>query len=451
VTVTAPDHGTAERRVPAPVGARRLAAGLRQRARRTPDRLTALTVALVLLTAGTGLVAALSVRGRDAALAEASGRSSRLSLAALAVYQSLSDADATAAGSFLAAGAEPPEAGQRYGADLARAAAALSTVAAGAAAGGEVSTAVAELAGDLPVYAGRIDAARAYNRQSLPLGAAYLREASTLLRERMLPAAQRLYGSAAARLDQARGRGGALPWRALLLGVLTLAALVATQAYLTRATNRMLNLGLLAATAGTLAAVVWLAVAAAQARSATDTARRDGTAQVQALAQARIAGLQARSAEALTLVARGNGADQERQFTDLVGQLGGGQLGGGLLDEARQRIRQPDSRAEVDAAAAALGSWRQTHQALRQLDDAGQYMDAVALATGPASTSSGSLASAVDDHLGRAIDQASARFDQAAARARSALSGVAAGVAALLVLAAAASAAGMWPRIAEYR
>lgn len=419
---------------------------VRRRARRTPDRLAAILVALLALTAGTGLLGILSVRDRAAALDEATGNSSRLSVAAVTAYQSLSDADATAAGAFLAAGAEPPQAGQRYAADIAQAAAALSTLTQGASA--DAAGAVAELAGDLPVYAGKIDTARAYNRQGLPLGAAYLREASTLARERMLPAAQRLYQLEAGRLAAAQHAGSAPPWLALAAGVLAAAALVAAQRHLTRTTNRLLNPGLLAATAGTVAAVGWLAVASVRVAVDTGTSRRTGTEQIEALAQARIASLQARSFEALTLVARGNGADLERRYAATMERLGGT---GGLLETAAARTAEADSAAEVRAAAATVRLWREVHADLRRMDDAGDYADAVALATGPASTTAGSLASSVDQHLGAATAQAGDRFARAAGRARGALSGVGPGVVAIMALAAAASAVGMWPRIAEYR
>jgi hypothetical protein len=420
----------------------------RRRYGRTPDRLVALLAGLVLLAAGTGVAGLAGVRDRAAALDEATGTSSRLSVAAVTAYQSLSDADATAAGAFLAAGAEPPQAGRRYNADIAQAAAALSTLTAGAPTG-EAAAAVAELAGDLPVYAGKIETARAYNRQGLPLGAAYLREASTLARERMLPAAQRLYQIESGRLAAAQDAGAAAPWLALTLGVLTIAALVAVQVHLTRTTNRLLNIGLLAATAGTLVSVGWLGIAAGRVAADTGTSRRAGTEQIEALAQARIAVLQARSFEALTLVARGTGAELERQFAATMVRLDGPD---GLLALATARTaQQPETQAEVRAAADALRLWRAVHADLRRMDDAGQYSDAVALATGPASTTAGSLASTLDAHLGTAIDHAGERFGTAAAQARGALSGVGAGVALIMTLAAAASAAGMWPRIAEYR
>ena len=45
-----------------------------------------------------------------------------------------------------------------------------------------------------------------------------------------------------------------------------------------------------------------------------DTGRKTGSDQVALLAQARIAALQARADEALTLVARGGGGDYEKDF-----------------------------------------------------------------------------------------------------------------------------------------
>ena len=109
-----------------------------------------------------------------------------LSFDAQQIYQSLSDADATEAAAFLA-GLEPPAARQRYLADVARAASYLE--AATAAAGGQGQAhRLTVLSTELPVYTGLVESARADNRLGLPVGAAYLAEASELMRSRLLPA-----------------------------------------------------------------------------------------------------------------------------------------------------------------------------------------------------------------------------------------------------------------------
>ena len=75
----------------------------------------------------------------------------------------------------------------------------------------------------------------------------------------------------------------------------------------TRRTNRVFNIGLVAATAATVVLVGWLGVSAVVIGTRLDASDRDGSAQVDRLVQARVAALQARADESLTLVARGAG------------------------------------------------------------------------------------------------------------------------------------------------
>src|SRR5690606_39915618 len=86
----------------------------------------------------------------------------------------------------------------------------------------------------VPVYTGLVEAARANNLQGLPIGAAYLREASHLMRTEILPAAERLYDIQTERVAQERDDAMRFPYLAAGLLLITLIALVATQNYLWR-------------------------------------------------------------------------------------------------------------------------------------------------------------------------------------------------------------------------
>src|SRR5690606_7202900 len=123
--------------------------------------------------------------------------------------------------------------------------AALATVAGAGLTGGAVATVVTELSTGIPVYAGLVETARAYHRQGLPLGAAYLRQGSGMMREHLLPAAQRLFHAVADELALARQQAARFPGYAVPLGLLTVVALAASQIYLARRTRRLLNPGLL--------------------------------------------------------------------------------------------------------------------------------------------------------------------------------------------------------------
>src|SRR5262249_34844757 len=159
------------------------------------------------------------------------------------------------------------------------------------------------------------------NRLNLPIGAAYLREASGLMRDRLLPAAQRLYQEETGSLDTDRSAAASFPWAAVPLVLITLVGLFLTQRYLARRTKRRFNVGLLVGTAAGLVLLIWLLIAFAGVSDHMGAARKDGSAQAQTLVNARIAALQARADEALTLVAHGNGAAFEDDFKKSMTKL----------------------------------------------------------------------------------------------------------------------------------
>src|SRR5260370_25393603 len=110
---------------------------------------------------------------------------------------------------------EPPAARSRYLADIARAESYLE--AATAAAGNQgLRSELTVLSTGVPVYTGLVETARSDNQQRLPVGAAYLGEASYLMRTRLLPAANGLYTQENARLAAADRQATALPGLAVV-------------------------------------------------------------------------------------------------------------------------------------------------------------------------------------------------------------------------------------------
>ena len=99
---------------------------------RPPDQLTLLLIVLVLSCLVTGVAGALDLQRRKDEVAGIVDRSAPLTSAAVDIYQSLSDADATAASAFLlVGGVEPAELRERYQLNIAEASTALSTASAG--------------------------------------------------------------------------------------------------------------------------------------------------------------------------------------------------------------------------------------------------------------------------------------------------------------------------------
>lgn len=459
-TVEAPRAGTS---APPPAGAtapvRRLPAPLPggTARRSTPTVLTAAGAVLVVLALAFGVVGVLTVRARAGAVDDLAGRDEPLSVAAQEIYRALSDADATATAAFLAGGLEPAAERQRYRSDVAAAEANLSAATANARGSQASLDALARISAALPVYTGLVETARADNRQGLPVGAAYLREASGLMRSTLLPAAAQLYDAESARLRHDEDRASGLPYAQLALGLVLLAVLAVVQRLVFRRTNRLLNAGLVAATAAVLGSLGWVGVALSGASSHLSEARRDGSAQVDVLARARIAALRARSDENLTLVARGGGKvfedDFAAQLTRLVGTDGrDGRAGdGGLVGQARRQAPDPDWLAVADAAHRDAGAWLAAHKQVRDRDGQGRYTEAVALATGTSPDGEAARFGRLDAGLGRAIRHGQEEFSAGARRAGRSLSGVDVGMGVLALAAAAAVVVGVGQRLREYR
>ncbi|HSA52297.1 MAG TPA: hypothetical protein VLH10_19595, partial [Yinghuangia sp.] len=238
---TAPDTPS-----PASVSPPEVPLGRIQRLRRgmakTPGRLRGAVVLLCVLVLAFGVTAAWQANTRAQAADRLVSDSGPLSQDAAEIYRSLADADTTAAGGFLLAANEPAAVRERYEQDLATAGELLTRAAARAAASSETQRSIAALTRQLPVYAGLVETARANNRQGLPLGGAYLRYASDLMQNTMLPDAQRLVDSEAQRLAADFDDAEAYPWAATGLAVVALGALVWCQTMLFRRTHRIFNL-----------------------------------------------------------------------------------------------------------------------------------------------------------------------------------------------------------------
>jgi hypothetical protein len=382
----------------------------------------------------------------DASLVDSvRSRSGPLSVQAQQLYRSLSDADATAAAAFLSNGVEPPALRSRYETDIAAATGALS---AAASAGDSDQEAVRQVAAALPVYTGLVESARAYNRMNLPLGAAYLREASYLMRDQLLPAAEKLYLTRVKTLADDRGAAASFPWLALLLIVLTLVGICYGHTYLNRRTHRLFNVGVTVAGLAAVVLLAWATLSWAGVHRSLSASQREGSAQVEQIAGARILALQARADEALILVAHGNGADFEKDYQNQLNQL---TRPDGTLATARDRATDPAVRGALADALAQAQKWKTVHAKLTKADTDGQYTDAVALAIGDDPGGARAAFNALDADLQKGITQANTAFDDKAKSAGSALTGTGVGFVLLTLVLLAGVVAGIERRIAEYR
>ncbi|MFL6123034.1 hypothetical protein [Actinophytocola sp.] len=425
------------------------ARSMRKSAASTPGRLFLIGVGLVLLALLTGVVGAIAMQQKQDTIDNLIDHREPVAAASQQIYRSLSDADATAASAFLAGGTTPTELRDRYDADIATAGANLAEVSADVSGVTAAERQVNELAQQLPVYTGLVETARTYNRQGFPAGAAYLREASGLMRAKLLRAAQELYEIDSARLADAQDDATAVPWFSIGLALVLLGALVAAQLYLTRRTNRLLNVGLVVATGAVVVALIWGAVALLFEASRVGDGREHGTGQVEVIVQARIVALKMRANETLTLVARGDGGEYEDEFVKLSKDISGS---GSLLGSARDMAATEGSRNLLAAAQKNVDDWLAAHKQIRKLDNGGSYAEAVSLATSPdAKTSAATMFTKLDDNLLKALRAARQQFAEETSGASNVMAGLAPGIGVLALVAAAGVTMGIRDRLQEYR
>ncbi|MGW0879338.1 hypothetical protein [Streptomyces sp. NPDC002671] len=418
-----------------------------------PGRLRIIGAVLALLVVAFGAVTAYQTSERAAAADDVLHRSQPLSSGAADIYRSLADANTAASSGFLAGGQETAGSRDRYENDIRTAASGLVTAAANAEPGSASESTVAKLNTLLPEYKGLIERARTYNRQGYPVGGAYLRYANEKMQKEMLPAAEDLYTKENQRLRADYGDATPYPWAAIALGLIALAALGWAQHRTYRRTNRVLNQGLVAATAATAVVLLWLVVGHTVARSGLNGSYDNGIRSLNVLHEARIASLKARGSENLSLVARGaetvtvDGQTYDAYYYDFDQDMT--VLGKGL-SEAEKLADDDAGTKPVKAAEGNMAVWKQRHGAARTEDENGNFQQALDKVIG-AKGATGQCFDGVDSNLAQAIDHEQHEFRQSAGDGRDALTGLAVGAAVLALLGAAGAVAGIGRRLSEYR
>ncbi len=424
----------------------------------TPVKLRLLLVFLVILSLVWGVVAALTADQHASAAASVVAVSEPLSLDAELIYQSLSDADATAANAFLSGGLEPTAARQRYDADITQAAIRIEAAGAlvgpsaartqlpspkQATTGSVIGDELATLSAELPVYADEVGTARADNRLGLPIGAAYLREASVLLRGTLLPAASDVYAKESGLLTSSSAQATGLPLTvvAVVIGLGIGYLLYRSSRWLTRHTHRVINYGLLLAALAGVVSLVWLASAFAVGRTELLHAQQHGSAPAEAFARADVAALRAHADESLTLIDNSGDDSYQQDFLAQKKLLGPGP--GTLLAAAQASTGNGGTAAAHDAQA-----WYRAHAAQRTLDDGGKHTAAVQSAL---SGDAAATFTTLSDTLSNGINADQAVFASSAHHGRDAFTGLAAGMIVASLVMVAGCAWGLNRRLAEYR
>ncbi|WP_130334680.1 hypothetical protein [Streptomyces sp. BK022] len=426
---------------------------LRDAATTEPGRLRVIGAVLALLVVAFGAVTAWQSGERASAADDVLTRSQPLSSGAAAIYRSLADANTAASTGFLVGPRESAANRERYEADIRTAASGLVRAAADTEPGSASEATVRKLNRLLPEYKGLVERARVYNRQGYPVGGAYLRYANEKMQTEMLPAAQDLYTKENQRLDADYADATPYPWAAIALGLFALAALGLAQYRDFRRTNRVLNHGLVAASAATVVVLLWLVAGHTVARSGLFGSYDHGIRSLNVLHNAQIAALKARGNENLSLVARGaetvevNGTKRDAYYYAFDRDLAALEA---RLTDARRLADDAGGGAPVDSALADTAEWKKRHGAARTEDERGNYQRALDQVIG-ADDTTGAAFDGVDGSLTRALGHEQTEFDRAAADGRDAMGGLPGGAAVLGVLGAAGAVFGIGRRLSEYR
>lgn len=448
----APD-ATPERRTAWAEGVDRL----RTAATTEPGRLRIIGAVLALLVVAFGTVTAWQMTERSTAADDVLHRSQPLSASAADIYRSLADANTAASSGFLAGGQETKASRDRYELDIRTAAAKLITAANSSDPGSPSAKTISDLNKLLPEYKGLVERARANNRQGFPLGGAYLRYADDKMQQEMLPKAQDLYQRENQRLNADYADAKPYPWAAIGLGVLALGGLVWAQRRNYQRTNRVLNHGMLAASAASAVVLLWLVVGHSVARAGLNESYDHGVRSLNVLHDARIASLKARGNENLTLVSRGAATKTlaDKTTVDQYDYDFGEDMKS-LTKNLAAAADLSDDQAGAQPVKAATGNmkvWKSRHKAASKANEDGEYQDALELVIGgdPKNPPTGECFDGVDKNLAIALTHEENEFKQAAGDGLDAMTGLPVGAAILAVLAAAGALLGIGRRLSEYR
>lgn len=284
-------------------------------------------------------------------------------------------------------------------------------------------------------YSGSVEAARANNRNGYPVGAAYLRQASTILHQDMLPQVEAIDKANVQRLEQGYdGFKSASVWRLAVVagsGLALLGVLVVCQLYISRRMQRTFNPALALASLMVLVLSVCSLVGLGLQRSNLADAREVGFIESYKWLDARGTVYDIKADETQYLIALGAGARFEQS-----------------LGEKSARLSKADLVAPVKLA---LSAYLQQDERIRGLDKTGKRGDAVSLALGDGNGEAVQAFASLDGAIVRSLEAARSGFAASVGRADANVRFLEWAFLLISVLAAVLAYFGITPRINEYR
>jgi len=356
----------------------------------TPGRMRVLALVAIVVSLVFAVAAFRTFGATDDALGRGVANTNQL-VRIQAIHTNLVRADADATNAFLVGGLEPATQRTDFTTSLAQASALIAQAATAQTADGP---ALGALNSAVLTYSSLIEQARATNRQALPIGAQYLKLASSGLRSDALPILDALVKANSARVGAEFDGATGAAWL-IAVGVLALLVLIGGMVWLSLRTHRYLNPPLAAATAAILVTLVVGSISLAAVASRVSQVRNGSYAATLATATARIAAFDAKSNESLTLIARGSGSAFEKAW----------------VSSSKVVTDQSAAAARLNSNAANLGAlWKayaDTHIQIRKADDGGGWEAAVTQATGTGATSANATFDAFDTRSAAALTSSS--------------------------------------------
>ncbi len=408
----------------------------------TPGRILTIGVILAALGVLSAFAISTTITDRQNRLTTVLTQTEPLAFAAGQLYTTLSVADAAAATAFIA-GAEPQAVRHRYEQAITDAAVAVTRASSGLTDPPLVEL-LGQVNGELAVYTGLIETARTNNRMGNPVGSAYLSEASTLMQQRILPDAQRLYEATSNQVDAETTASTKIPASVIVVVTTTVVFGALVHRWLALRTKRRINIGLVAGGLAIVVMIIWVGTALAISTAGSRAAKNTAAESLKTVTGLAITAQQARADETLSLIRRGDEDLRKQSYYQRLDAMG---------SELQQYLGSDHAIARDQLADAddLLVKWRQANQRINDYIKVGNYQAATEVALGTGEDDSTPAFDKLNDALSNGITQSRTQLRTDILSARRVLSGTTVGGVVLSVGAALAVALGLWPRMNEYR
>ena len=445
--------------------------GIRGLTATTPGKLRLGMGLVFLLAIGFAIAGYLGVTGARSSLNTIARDAVPSIVTAQTVRVKLLEMDALATQEFLAGGADSgAQARIKYEAVRRQLGEQLTVASKNISFGKDEQAPIEKLMENVQIYTGMVESARVNNRQGYPVGAAYLRMASIMLHDQMLPLTQSIDQLNVKQLeDEYAGFKSGSFMRIAMFGGAGLALLMVLgymQMFLSRNMRRTFNLPLMAASAIVVAVTGYSVVSMTMMSNNLASAKEVSFVSSYNWLTARGTAYDTKTDQSLYLIALGAGAKYEASMKDKVAKLApvdvtqqmidaamrdDAPFKGLFADEISSKAVSSEERRQAVAAVTALRNYLEQDSRIRTFDKSGRRAEAVSLALGNGTQEAQKAFDTFTEVLSANLKKATQDFDASVARAEGNMSFLDLGFIIISLLVMALTYLGLTPRINEYR